>query len=158
MRRIRRVISMDFEKVIPTLVQIETLYAQLKNRSHKISHKNLPSFDDHTNFVRHHPYREWVIVKDNGRAIGNLYIHFDNSIGLHFESSKYFDRVNEVLRFVNTSSLPLPAEPSVRIGEFFFRVSSDNRLLQEKLSVLGFREVERTFVPQSEDQKTKELE
>jgi len=149
---------MDFELVIPTLVQIETLYAQLTSRSYKISHKILPSFAEHTRFVLHHPYREWVIVKDNGRAIGNVYIHFDNSIGLHFESPKYFDRVDEVLRFVNTSFLPLPAEPSVRIGEFFFRVSSDNRLLQEKLSILGFREVERTFVPQIEGQKTKELE
>jgi len=149
---------MDFELVIPTLVQIETLYAQLKSRSYKISHKILPSFVEHTRFVLHHPYREWVIVKDNGRAIGNVYIHFDNSIGLHFESPKYFDRVDEVLRFVNTSSLPLPAEPSVRIGEFFFRVSSDNRLLQAKLSILGFREVERTFVSQIEGQKTKELE
>jgi len=148
---------MDFELVIPTLVQIETLYAQLKSRSYKISHKILPSFVEHTRFVLHHPYREWVIVKDNGRAIGNVYIHFDNSIGLHFESPKYFDRVDEVLRFVNTSFLPLPAEPSVRIGEFFFRVSSDNRLLQEKLSILGFREVERTFVPQIEGQETKEL-
>jgi len=148
---------MDFELVIPTLVQIETLYAQLTSRSYKISHKILPSFVEHTRFVLHHPYREWVIVKDNGRAIGNVYIHFDNSIGLHIESPKYFDRVDEVLRFVNTSFLPLPAEPSVRIGEFFFRVSSDNRLLQEKLSILGFREVERTFVPQIEGQETKEL-
>ena len=149
---------MDFELVIPTAAQIETLYKQIKKRSHNISHKSVPSFDQHAKFVQNHPYREWVIVKDNDRAIGNVYIHFDNSIGLHFESSKYFDRVDEVLRFVNTSSLPLPAEPSVRIGEFFFRVSSDNRLLQERLSILGFREVERTFVPQSENQKTKELE
>ena len=148
---------MGFEIVIPTLVQIETLYAQLQNRSYKISHKILPSFDEHTEFVRNHPYREWVIVKDNGRAIGNVYIHFDNSIGLHFESSKYFDRVDEVLRFVNTSFLPLSAKPSVRIGEFFFRVSSENRLLQERLSILGFREVERTFVCQSEDQETRQL-
>ena len=149
---------MDFEIVIPTLAQIETLYAQLKNRSHKISHKILPSFDEHTEFVHNHPYRQWAIVKNNGRAIGNVYIHFDNSIGLHFESSKYFDRVDEVLKFVNTSSLPLPAEPSVRIGQFFFRVSSDNHLLQERLSILGFQEVEKTFVPQSEDPKIMELE
>lgn len=149
---------MDFELVIPTLAQIETLYAQLKDRSHNISNKILPSFDEHTEFVYNHPYRKWVIVKDNGRAIGNVYIHFDNSIGLHFEASKYFDRVDEVLRFANTSSLPLPAEPSVRIGEFFFRVSSDNRQLQERLSILGFREVERTFVSQSDDPKTKGLE
>lgn len=149
---------MHFEIVIPTLAQIETLYAQLKNRSHNISHKILPSFDEHTEFVHNYPYREWIIMKDNGRAIGNVYIHFDNSIGLHFESSKYFDRVDEVLRFVNTSCLPLPAQPSMRIGEFFFRVSPDNRLLQERLSILGFREVERTYVPQSEDQKIKELE
>ena len=149
---------MDFELVIPTLAQIETLYAQLKNRSHNISHKSVPSFDEHTDFVQNHPYREWVILKDNGRAIGNVYIHVDNSIGLHFGSSKYFDRVDEVLRFVSNSYLPLPAEPSVRIGEFFFRVSSDNRLLQERLSILGFREVERTFVPQIEDTKLKELE
>ncbi len=138
---------MDFELVIPTAAQIETLYEQIKKRSYNISHKSVPSFDQHTKFVQNHPYREWVILKDNDRAIGNVYIQFDNSIGLHFDFSKYIERVDEVLSFINTSYSPLPAEPSVRISEFFFRVSSDNRLLQERLSILGFREVERTFVP-----------
>lgn len=149
---------MNFELVIPTSSQIETLYTQLKNRSYNISHKSVPSFDKHTEFVQNHPYREWIILKDNGRVIGNVYIHVDNSIGLHFDSSKYFRRVDEVLSFVNNSYLPLPEEPSVRIGEFFFRVSLENRLLQERLSILGFREVERTFVPRIEDPKLEELE
>ena len=138
---------MILESIIPTNEQIEKLYVQLEKRVHNISHTHIPSFKEHEKFVLNHPYREWFILMDKDRAIGNVYIQFDNSIGLHFDSPKNFDKVFEVLRLIKISFLPLPAMPSVRIGEFFFRVPSGNHLLQERLSILGFHEVERVFVP-----------
>ena len=137
---------MNFELVIPTSAQIETLYTQLKNRSHSISHKSVPSFDEHAEFVQNHPYRKWIIVKDTEIAIGNVYIQYNNSIGLNVDSLVSCEQINKILKEIYASHSPLPAEPSVRFGEFFLNVATDNKMLQKKLSSLGFSEVERTFV------------
>jgi len=137
---------MNFELVIPTSAQIETLYTQLKNRSHSISHKSVPSFDEHTEFVQNHPYRKWIIVKDSEIAIGNVYIQYNNSIGLNVDSLVSCEQINKILKGIYTSHSPLPAVPSMRFGEFFLNVSTANKMLQKKLTSLGFSEVERTFV------------
>lgn len=137
---------MNFERVIPTLVQIETLYTQLKNRSHSISHKSAPSFDEHAEFVQNHPYRRWFIVKDRETAIGNVYIQYNNSIGLNVDYLLSCEQINKILKEIYASHSPLPAVPSVRFGEFFLNVATDNEILQKKLSSLGFSEVERAFV------------
>lgn len=137
---------MIFETVVPTIEQIEILYGQLEERLHSISHKVMPSFDDHSTFVRNHPYRKWVIVKNKKKVIGNVYIQFDNSISLHLEPSDNFGLFREAMSQVYGLYSPLPAEPSVRFGEFFFRVPSGDHILQENLSKLGFGEVERTFI------------
>ena len=106
---------MQFESIIPTSAQIETLYTQLKNRSHSISHKSVPYFDEHTNFVQNHPYRKWIIVRNTEIAIGNVYIQYNNceyyktiaqnnkvAIRNNFSKSKitniYKDLINQVLR------------------------------------------------------------
>lgn len=137
---------MNFEIVIPTSAQIETLYMQLKNRSHNISHKSVPSFDEHTQFVQNHPYRKWIIIKDSEIVIGNVYIQYNNSIGLNVDSLVTCEQINKILKGIYGSYSPLPAVPSVRIGEFFLNVATDNKILQKKLSSLGFSEVERTFI------------
>jgi len=138
---------MIFEPVIPTKEQIETLYTQLEKRLHNISHKTMPSFKEHATFVQNHPYRVWVIIKNGSMAIGNLYIQFDNSIGLHFNSPENFEQTSEIMSLVYKSYSPLPAKPSVRIDEFFLRVPPDNHKFQEILLDIGFYEVEKTFVP-----------
>ena len=137
---------MNFELVIPTSAQIETLYAQLKNRSHNISHKSVPSFDEHTEFVQNHPYRKWIIVKDTEIAIANVYIQYNNSIGLNVDSLVTCEQINKILKGIYASHSPLPAVPSVRFEEFFLNVATDNKMLQNMLSSLGYSEVERTFV------------
>lgn len=148
---------MIFESVIPTNEQLEMLYAQLEKRSHSISHKEMPSFEEHEAFVRKHPYREWVIVKNGKRAIGNVYIQFDNSICIHLEPSDNFEQFHETMSRVYRLYSPLPAKPSVRIGEFFFRVPSGDHMLQEKLTSLGFGEVERTFIPLKKDPRLRRI-
>ena len=51
-KRTRKKINIHLEKIIPTSDQINLLYLQLKTRSHNISHKDLPSFEKHKNFVK----------------------------------------------------------------------------------------------------------
>lgn len=137
---------MNFEQVIPTLKQIKILYIQLKNRSHSISHRGVPSFEQHTKFVQNHPYRKWIILKDSDIAIGNIYIQYDNSLGLNIDSSVSSEQIHKILEEIYKSNSPLPAVPSVRFGEFFLNIATENKMLQKKLSNLGFCEIQRTFI------------
>ena len=142
---------MKFELVVPTLGQIETLYLHLNARAHNISNKNLPSFAEHKNFVENHPYRKWMIIRDSKCAIGNVYIQYDNSIGLTVDPSVDRDRILQILKDIYLSYSPLPAVASIRIGEFFLKVASGNEKLQAILVDLDFHEVERSFVPSKSD-------
>ncbi len=137
---------MNFEQVIPTLTQIKILYNQLKNRSHSISHRSIPNFEQHTKFVQNHPYRKWIILKDSDIAIGNIYIQYDNSLGLNIDSSVSNEQLLIILKGIYKSNSPLPAVPSVRFGEFFLNIATENKILQNKLSNLGFFEIQRTFI------------
>ena len=44
--------AFKFESVIGTVTQIEVLYELLKTRIHSISHKSIPTFEQHTKFVK----------------------------------------------------------------------------------------------------------
>ena len=62
------------------------LYELLKNRDpiYNISHKNMPSYDEHKKFVRSVPYTNWYIVFFNRKKIGAAYLSFDDEIGISF--------------------------------------------------------------------------
>jgi len=78
--------DIKFEEVISTKKQIEGLYALLKKRTYGISHKKLPSFVEHENFVRNNPYKYWFMILKKNQAIGTIYLNYDNSIGLNVVS------------------------------------------------------------------------
>ena len=137
---------MHLEKVVPTIDQLVSLYAQLRNRVHNISHSELPSFKEHENFVEHHPYRAWFIVKLDGKCVGNIYVQFDNSIGLSCDDGMSAPQISNILNLIFSKMDPLEAIPSVRYGSFFLNVPSSNTELQKKLSSLGFLESQRTYI------------
>lgn len=62
----------------------KVLYQILSEREphQNISHKELPSYEAHINFVDAKPYKEWYIIYHNGPAVGSIYISHNNEIGL----------------------------------------------------------------------------
>lgn len=62
----------------------KVLYQILAEREpyQNISHREMPSYEDHINFVNSFPYKEWYIVYNNGPAVGSIYISRNNEIGL----------------------------------------------------------------------------
>ena len=76
-------IRLKFEEIVPKDDHINALYEALKLRKHAISHINLPSFEDHQEFIKKHPYRSWNFVFAATECIGNFYLQNDNSIGVH---------------------------------------------------------------------------
>ena len=136
----------ELEPVIPNDIQIELLYQQLCSRTSKISHRELPSYENHKKFVAQHPYRAWFIVKSEDIVLGNVYLQYDNSIGLNCLNHITEIQIKSILDLISIQLEPLGPIRSVRSDKFFLNVASSNIDLQNKLMNLGLEESQRSFV------------
>lgn len=137
--------TLDFEKIIPTPNQINDLYELLLDRKNSISHTDIPSLNEHNKFVLSHPYLVWYLICKNEKLVGSLYVHSDNSIGLNVNQPTK-ESVSEIISFIKANHKPLPSIKSVRRGEFFMNVSSNNGDLIKCLQELGKEEIQHSFV------------
>lgn len=136
----------EIEPIIPNENQTKLLYQQLCERTYGISHVALPSYDSHKKFVVNHPYRAWFIIKQNRAVLGNVYIQYDNSIGLNCCDEIDEAQIKIILGLVTKNLEPLDPISSVRFGSFFLNVSTSNINLQNKLKNLGLKVTQITFV------------
>ena len=137
--------TLDFEKIVPTSKQVSDLHKILLDRKYSISHTDIPSLNEHNKFVLSHPYVAWYLIYKSENLVGSLYVHSDNSIGLNVNQSTK-EYVSEIISFVKANHKPLPSVKSVRRGEFFINVSSNNGELIKCLQQLGKDEIQRSFV------------
>ena len=63
---------------------IKFLYQHLKERDTitRISHKKMPTFAQHEEFVLSNPYKKWYIIIQKNKKIGSVYLTEMNEIGL----------------------------------------------------------------------------
>ena len=63
---------------------IEFLYELLNERNPKsnISHKKMPTINQHTKFVISKPYSKWYIIIYKNKKIGNVYLTKMDEIGI----------------------------------------------------------------------------
>jgi hypothetical protein len=139
--------QLNLEKVIPNDQQILWLFKSLESKSHVVSHKDMPEYSGHVEFVQNNPYRVWYIVNLDNKSVADLYIQNDNSIGLNNFENLEINVIREVLEMLFTEISPLKPIPSKRFGKFFFRISSSNFILQKKIESLGYFLSEFTYVP-----------
>jgi hypothetical protein len=134
-----------FEKIIPTVEQIEKLYLLLKSRKYSVSHNRLPSIKEHKKFVLKNPYLEWYILSRNENLLGSVYLQSDNSISINLNQPNKNDLL-EIIKQIKANHHPLPSIKSFRRGEFFLNVASNNLTLIEILKKLNIKEIQRSFV------------
>ena len=71
------------------------LYGLLKERKsyQNISHKELPTWEDHVKFIKTKPYKDWFIVyqPSTREQIGSIYLSKENEIGI-FIKKKFIYR------------------------------------------------------------------
>ena len=142
----KKVEIFKLKPVIPSEKQIDELYRQLCARAHKISHTELPVYEKHKEFVSNHPYRAWFIILQNKTSLGNVYIQYDNSIGLNCYEHITEAQIKSILDLVFNRLRPLHLIPSVRVGKFFLNVAASNIHLQNKLKSIGLKESQRSFI------------
>jgi carbamoyl-phosphate synthase large subunit len=138
-------VNIYLEKIIPTSDQLNLLYNQLGARSHNISHKVLPSYEEHKDFVKNNPYRAWFIVRYESTFIGNTYIQFDNSVGLNLGENITSYQIQKILSLICSQLPPLESVPSSRRGSYFVNVPSSNISLQKKLNLIKCKEIQRAY-------------
>ena len=138
--------DIELDPVLPSDIQTELLYHQLRSRTNSISHRVLPSYDYHKEFVAQHPYRAWFIIKSKDLVLGNVYVQYDNSIGLNCCNQISEIQIESILDLISIKLKPLTPIPSVRSSNFFLNVATSNTDLQNKLTNLGLIESQRSFV------------
>ena len=47
-----------------------------------ISHKKMPTYEEHVNFVSSKPYSKWYIIEIDGKRSGSIYLTKQNEIGI----------------------------------------------------------------------------
>ena len=76
---------MYFISILSIKNRYKLLYKLLEERSSEesISHKYMPSYEEHVIFVANNPYRYWFfIVEDFDTVVGSIYMTKNNEIGI----------------------------------------------------------------------------
>jgi RimJ/RimL family protein N-acetyltransferase len=64
------------------------LYDLLAKRDNhvNISHRKMPTYDEHVKFVMSKPYSKWYIIKFKNRRVGSIYLSKQNEIGIFIKN------------------------------------------------------------------------
>ena len=67
-----------------TLSDTRFLYELLSERKSKtlISHKGMPTWEEHVKFVKSKPYSKWYIIIHEDKKIGMVSLTFENEVGI----------------------------------------------------------------------------
>ena len=71
------------------------LYELLKNKdpNANISHKKMPSYDEHVEFVMSKPYTNWYIIKYDKKNVGSIYLSKQDEIGISINTDYEYDQI-----------------------------------------------------------------
>ena len=81
-----------------------------------ISHKEMPTFEEHCIFVDSKPYKDWRLIEDGGVIRGSVYITHNREVGIHIRSMyKGMGYGREAIKWMEKEhGLPIYANISVR--------------------------------------------
>ena len=75
-----------------TVDDAEFLFDLLKQREGtvNISHKSLPDWEEHLQYVKKHDYQSWDIIWVENTRIGNIYLPKNDEIGIFIDKKLQF--------------------------------------------------------------------
>lgn len=86
------------------------LYQLLKERDlhANISHRKMPTFNEHVKFVMSKPYTKWCLIYHNNKKAGSIYLSKQDEIGLFLKKDMQGKNIgSEALRLL-TKNNPRP--------------------------------------------------
>ena len=83
---------MNMELKPVTVDDAEFLFDLLKQREGtvNISHKSLPDWEEHLQYVKKHDYQSWDIIWVENTRIGNIYLTKNDEIGIFIDKKLQF--------------------------------------------------------------------
>jgi hypothetical protein len=135
--------DVTLEKILGSDDQINILFQLLKKREHNISNLSAPTFNEHTQFVKNHPYRAWYLIKVNAFYVGSVYIMKSNCIGVSLQ--KCVSIFPKVIKIINQKHKPLKEIKSVRPAHFYVNISPNNKKIKFQLTKIGAIKIQSTY-------------
>ena len=122
------------------------LYDLLKSRDSlaNISHKKMPSYDEHVNFILSNPYTIWYIIEYEGKKIGSVYLSKQDEIGISLVDNLLYNKIGK-----SVIKLLIKNNPRKR---YLAKVSPQNKKLQNFFVNNGFTGLEYTYEMIIEDE------
>ena len=122
------------------------LYDLLKSRDSlaNISHKKVPSYSEHVNFILSNPYTIWYIIEYEGKKIGSVYLSKQDEIGISLVDNLLYNKIGKSV----IKSL-IKNNPRKR---YLANVSPQNKKLQDFFVNNGFTGLEYTYEMIIEDE------
>ena len=136
--------QVEFEQIEPTEEQIVTLFDLLETRLHKISNQET-SYSKHKDFVKSHPYRDWLLIRVSENYVGSFYVSKENTIGINVADEYTSSVVSSIINFVNKNFKPLPLIPSVRSDRFEINVPPSSTQLAKELRAIDAKIAQVTY-------------
>lgn len=102
-----------------------------------ISHKRMPTFEEHLKFIKSRPYSVWYIISYKRKKIGAIYLSRQNEIGIHL--MKRHER-----RFIYLESIKKLMMQNPR-GRYLANVSPRNKKYIKYFKEIGFRLIQHTY-------------
>lgn len=134
----------DLKQVIKT--DYRFLYQILKEREidTNISHKKMPTYNEHIDFVQSKPYSKWYIIYFGRKKVGSVYISKQNEIGI-FIKRKFLKKGigTKVLKII------LEKNPKKR---FLANINPKNKKSIEFFKKNGFKLLQLTYELETGDQ------
>lgn len=130
----------EFEAVKPITKHIDILFSLLSKREFNISHKNMPTYSSHKEFVVSNPYRYWFLIIFDKEYIGSFYIQFDNSISIKIDKAHYSNAIKQIIDFIKLKFLPSPALKSLVSQNFFINVPAEDSGFNNNLKKIGYKQ------------------
>ena len=119
---------------------LKFLFNHLKERDPRenISHKKMPTYDEHVKFVLSKPYSKWYIIFERNKKIGSVYLTKADELGLHLKKEYFRESLlKEILESL------MKSEPNKR---FVFNVSPRNKKFMKFLQKNGYVISQQTVV------------
>ena len=102
-----------------------------------ISHREMPTWSAHENFVKHHPYRCWKLIETPHGIVGAIYLTMQNEIGIGIFSWA------QGQGYGPSAIMLLMTEYGPR--RFLANVSPSNEPSRKMFEALGFTHIQNTF-------------
>jgi RimJ/RimL family protein N-acetyltransferase len=127
----------------------EFLYRLLAERAPEasISHRAMPSWEDHLSFTQRYPYRAWYLIRHGDESVGAIYLSRKYEIGIAIakEHQGHGYGTWAVRELVRKWSKWIPRKQPLRRKAVFANVAPANAASKRFFEGLGFVHVQDTY-------------